>query len=684
MVVTSRLARRSRLPALTLIALLGAGLVMACRGMAAAEGHGSSILFHNPPAVDVIGKQGALYRALFQFIDDGKFARAERLRAQLSDADLDKWIEWRLLARGNAGKSFGEIRQFLTENPHFPGKKTLSKRIEEAMTDDLPDADILTWFRRTAPATVDGARRLIEAYGRSGQSNARLELIRRNWINGNFGPRQERQFFRRYKADLTANDHWQRLDRLLWEGRFAPAHRMLRLVNREYQLLARARIALRRHQGGVDYALSRVPENLKQDPGLIYERVRWRRVKERDEEAINMLFDHARDGEDGSRPHLWWRERAILTRRSLNAGAISTAYRLAEDHGQTAAVHVAEAEWLAGWIALRWLQDPATALTHFQNLYDVVRLPLSLSRGAYWTGRAAEAMGDEAKARNWYGKAAKYNHTYYGQLALTKLDREPETELPQIPPPTAAETADFEALELVRIAHKLGALGLDQELRAIILKLGYNARQPAQFSLVMDLARNYNRLDLVIFAAIRALSSGEFDFGAAYPLHPAVGDNTVGDRALVLAVMRKESTFNSRAKSRAGALGLMQLMPATASLIARDLGLVHRVEDLIGEPAYNVHLGSAYLDRMVRRWDGSYVLAVASYNAGPGRVKSWIERFGDPREADVDVIDWVETIPFQETRNYVQRVLESTTIYRKRLGQPELASLAFVLNTQPD
>ncbi|HAI31423.1 MAG TPA: lytic murein transglycosylase, partial [Thalassospira sp.] len=310
------------------------------------------------------------------------------------------------------------------------------------------------------------------------QESAAIALVRHSWINENFGSGQERRFLDRYGEYIDQETHQQRLDRLLWEGRLTTAARMMKHVNEDYRRLAEARASLRAMRGGVDGAINRVPEKYRDDPGLIYERVRWRRKKDRDQDARDLLLSQANDlAYISIRPQYWWLEKAILARRALQKGHITDAYRLVANHGQVDAGDIAEAEWYAGWIALEFLGDADIALTHFQNLYDVVQYPISLARGSYWAGRANEALGDEKRAREWYTIAADHAHTFYGQLAIDKLGSKPSYSVEQ-PVPTPEQRAAFEAQELTQVVRKLGAMGLGNIIRPFIMALVYEHDEP--------------------------------------------------------------------------------------------------------------------------------------------------------------------------------------------------------------
>jgi soluble lytic murein transglycosylase len=371
------------------------------------------------------------------------------------------------------------------------------------------------------------------------------------------------------------------------------------------------------------------------------------------------------------RPRRWWTERHILARRALDDGEVTTAYRLAADHGQTSAAAIAEAEWLAGWVALRFLGEPILAYRHFVAMHRVVRMPISVARAAYWAGRAAEAAAVPLESERWYRRAVTRPTTFYGQLATLALGREVLT-LPAGPHPAAAGA--FEARELVRLARLLGELDEGELMGAVLARLLDQASSPAERALIAHIGLDYGLAHVSIRAAKRALRDDTMLIESAYPvpaaLAPGPGGAGLLEPGLLLALARQESEMNRRVVSRAGARGLLQLMPATARMMARRLGLTYERSRLTSDDAYNLRLGGGYLAGLLADFDGAGVLALPAYNAGPGRVGQWIRDNGDPRDAAVDPIDWIELIPYSETRNYVQRVLEGIQVYRHLLADP--------------
>ncbi|HWK43142.1 MAG TPA: lytic transglycosylase domain-containing protein, partial [Stellaceae bacterium] len=372
-------------------------------------------------------------------------------------------------------------------------------------------------------------------------------------------------------------------------------------------------------------------------------------------------------------PIAWWPDRQILARRELNNGNISQAYSLVADTQLTDGAPVAEAEFLAGWIAFRFLRDPERGLKHFTRLYDTATLPLSLSRGAYWAGRASAALDKPADAASWYEKASTYPTTYYGQLAIAQMGLPWLTKPAPEPKASAAETTAFNKRDLVRVVRILAFVNEQDRMKPFMNRLSELAKTPADHALIADMADDLGRLELGVAAAKRASYRGITLTRAGYPIISLPEVTGGPEHALLLALIRQESAFETGALSPAGARGLMQLMPATANQVAKSLQLPYSPDRLTSDGIFNVTLGQAYFGGVLNGFNGSYVLAVAGYNAGPGRVRQWVRDYGDPRQTDIDVVDWVEQIPFNETRNYVQRVLEGLQVYRLRIGDPALA-----------
>jgi soluble lytic murein transglycosylase len=610
------------------------------------------------------GERAVLRRAL-KAAKRKRWKRAHQLAAKVADPLPAKILRWHRYSGNGRASDFAALAGFIESNPDWPRRKGLLRQAERAINVRVGDGEIVAWFTKHPPISTEGRQQLAAALMRRGQAKEAVQWLRHIWIEDNLSRKESRRFYARYKRHLRKRDHRARLDRLLWDGRRGAARRMLALMPRGQRYLAEARIALMVRSPDVNARIARVPRKLVDDPGLVYERVRWRRRKDKHESAQALLA--TLPGDPGPRPKKWWVERRIQVRKLLGKGEAGKAYRLTSAHGQKpGSAAYAEAEWLAGWIALRFLDDKPAAAVHFRQLYEAVKYPVSRARGAYWRARVSTAMARPEHATRWYRIAADYPTTYYGQLASEALDADAKLDLRPVPAPGPDEWVRFNRREVVKAALILGELEAWDLFRSFVLNLAKKAERPAERMMIAALATRFKRYDLAVRVAKIAKRASQRLVEYGYPVFRLPKSRI--ESALVFALMRQESEFSATAISPAGARGLMQLMPATARQMARSLRLRYSRRRLLRDPDYNARLGTAYVARMLKEFKGSYPLAIAAYNAGPRRAGAWIREYGDPRDGDVDAIDWVESIPFTETRNYVQRVLEGVQVYRQRLA----------------
>jgi soluble lytic murein transglycosylase len=652
-----------RLRRLVFVPALAGALLVGGVGLAGAESLSDA---------DALWTRNALKAAkLSRWETAGKFAN------RVTHPLAAKLLQWRRLSAGVKDVTFADVDQFLAENPDWPYRHRLLRQAERLMSFDFGRDETLIWFAERGSVSAAGAMRLGAAHMAAGEANKGRAMIRSAWVDGNFTKADENALYRRFKRHLTRQDHIRRMDRLLWDGKSSAARRMLYKVPDDWKKLAQARYSLRRRRGNVDFLISKVPANLQDNLGLKYERLRWRRRKGK-ENAIDLLRGLP---DDLPRPELWWREKASMARKVLRKGHITEAYEMAKSHGlKPGGAAYADAEWLAGWISLRFLKDFEVARAHFQAMHGAVEYPISLARAAYWAGRALEAKGNDEGAVDWYRKAAVNPLTYYGQLAFAHLRPGRSLELPAAFA-TSAEPAEAEAFEthdLVQVARILHDVGAADAIKPFILKLFEISDTPTWRTMTAKLARDTGRPDLGILVAKRANRVGQPMPVVGYPVLdppplPRTAKSPAPEVPLTLAVIRQESAFRVGAKSHANARGLMQIIPPTARTVSKGLKMRFSRVKLMTDPKYNMTLGQSYLGGLMQDYKGSAVLALSAYNAGPHRVKRWIKAHGDPRDADVDAIDWVEMIPFTETRNYVQRVLENLQVYRVRLAETEVA-----------
>ncbi len=618
----------------------------------------------------------SLLASAFSAIDAEEFERAHRIADEMEEPLAARTVRWFALTGQRRGGDFVKYLRFIEENPDWPWPRTLQYRAEGAMPSELPAAAVRAFFAEREPVSSYGAERLADALlAEEGMRDTARDLLRRTWVEGDFTVSDERQFHGRYGHLLDEGLHRARLERLLWEGRNANAERQILRVDADYQALARARLRLAAMQSGVDGAINSVPSALRDDPGLTFERARWRQRKGRYEDVVAMLDPPS---PDAPYPEAWWPVRNWTARLALDRGDVSVAYRVAANHGLEGGVGFAQGEWMAGWAALRFLREPEQAYRHFVRLFEGVSTPVSLSRGAYWAGRAAEEMDDVEGADIWYRKAAAHGTTFYGQLAIARLDEEASPFIGGIVQPGPEERSQFDSDEIVQAVRLLIERGFSERIDNLIVHLAAGEQSPASAYLIAELAEKADRQDLAVRMARQFRRSGIILAEHLYPVVSLPGENFVvtdeARAALVLAIVRQESSFDTSAVSRAGARGLMQLMPPTARAVAGQLDLPFSSQRLLSDPEYNIRLGETYLQNLVERFDGSLLLAVAAYNAGPARVSSWLNRYGDPRTDFVDAIDWIENLPFSETRNYIQRVFEGMMVYRQRMVSAQFAS----------
>ncbi len=596
----------------------------------------------------------------------------------IKDPLLRKIVRWYRLQSRTGGASFAQIDRFMKANPHWPLQLRLRYRAEYAMAWGARDRAVLAFFKERKPRSVPGALRLAEALKRSGKVKEATALIKRTWANGKFYGAIERDFVAKYGDELTAKDHIARVHSLLWKRKLRSARRYIRAQGKHFSGAEKALFALRimlirrRRPSTKQYntGLAKVPEALRGHLGLIHDLIRWHRRSNRIEEAVKLMKAVSLDAEPKDK---WWSARAWVARVALRAGRARAAYEVASRHGLKERRLHYEGEWLSGWIALRHLKKPYLAQPHFERLLAAARYPVSRARGAYWLGRTEEAAGNRAKALKWYRQAGRHYSTFYGQFALARLGRKRLLLPPALNIPPADNIA-FGRSELVRAARRLHAIEQGDLARWFVFAAHRAAKTPVQRALASRLGIEIGRPEAAVRTARNSGKYGQVIIDSGYPVIEVPVE--IGpEPALILALIRQESEFNYKAKSWAGARGLMQLMPRTARRTARNIKARYNYRDLLKDPVYNMKIGTSHLKELIEDFDGSYVLVLGAYNAGARAVKFWMGVNGDPRGRNGDaVIDWIEAIPVDETRNYIQRVMESLQIYRARLGDTKLAA----------
>lgn len=623
-------------------------------------------------------KDAQLLRHGLNAVDDGDWSAVRRYEGQISSQSARDVLTW-YRARRDVRMPFSEMDSALTRLNNWPEIETIRALAEDRLRLAGRDAaSTVQWFEEHGGAE-SGAGHLnyARALERMGEDDRALEEIRAAWHGSSLSRELSQTIYREYRDQLTQDDHRKRVDFLLWTRQTSDAARLKPLLTRDWQNLVDARIRLIRRYRGVDRAIDAVPASLRTHPGLMFDRAQWRRRSGMTSRVTELLRDI--DGADvppAGRGRLW-DERHLAVRRALKDADWALAYELSEPHGMSEGLDFAQAEWTAGWIALRYLDRPERALEHFLTLQEGVGTPISLSRAHYWTGRAHKALGDTEAASASFVEAAQYTFTYYGQLASEEVDKDLIV-LPEDEAVTPEHRQAFDDRSLVSAMRLFAENGWDSSFRKFAYHLDDQLTTPQEFQLLAELGREYHYSDIGVRGAKAGLAKGVIAADAAYPIveYPLLREPDV-ERSLMLALSRQESEMNPGAISHANARGLMQFLPRTARLEARRQGLPFRVSWLTDDPGYNMTLGGAHLDTLLRQFNGSYIMTAAAYNAGASRPKRWVRDYGDPRAGEVDPIDWVEFIPFSETRNYVQRVLENTQVYRHRLsGEPESVRLS--------
>jgi soluble lytic murein transglycosylase len=598
-----------------------------------------------------------------------KPADATEAEAAITDPVARKLAEWLILRSDDNGASFERYRAFVAANPSWPSQTFLRRRIEAALWDDhRDDATVWSWFENESPVSAKGRFSLARVMiARGDRANAE-RLVREAWRNDPMSEDTETTALDLFGALLTAGDHKARMDTLLYgTEQEAAGLRAAKRLGAGHVALAKARIASNRKASNSKALLEAVPHELHGDAGYLFAKIQLLRRDEKFTEAAQLMMSAPKDSARLYNVDEWWIERRLLSRKMIDVGEHRTAYLIARDAALPARdIYKTEQEFTAGWIALRFLNDPATAAQHFARIGVGSVNPTALARAGYWQGRAAEAAGRAQEARAAYTRAAEQSTSYYGQLARAKLGL-PQIELNGAP---TGRSRGIERLEIVRAVQLLYELDEREIAIPIFGDLGENGDPDALVGLG-ELTSRYSDARGMLLLGKAALNRGlPFDF-YAYPVNGIPPFKQFGpeiEQSIVYAIARQESAFNPAVVSPAQAYGLMQVTPDAGRYVCKRAGVGFDLGRMKTDPVYNAALGAAELGGLLEDYRGSYIMTFAAYNAGRGSVKKWVDRYGDPRDPKVDAVDWVEQIPFSETRNYVQRIMENLQVYRARFG----------------
>ena len=592
--------------------------------------------------------------------------------------DLISWMR----LRGGDGV-FAEYVKFAVARPDWPGMDRLRAKGEEAIPDGVDPAAVIAWFGAIKPETGEGAVRLADALIAEGRVVQAHAMLIDTWLTSILSQTGHAAMMDHY-PQVLAPHHVARADALLWRWRTTEAERMVPLLDAGQAALVLARVGYIKKLRNVAERVAAVPAALQGDVGLAYDRFSWLADRGESTDAIVILRARSTSVAALGDPFRWSGWRRALARWEMREGRAQSAYDLAANHFLTDGAAFADLEWVAGYVALTYLNQPEVALAHFSRADATVDSPISEGRMQYWIGRSHDVLGDDLAAKAAYGVAAQHQTGFYGLLAAETLGMSLDPALTGAADPTDWVEAAFLEDDLVRAALMLLQAGERGSAVMFFAEVGKQL-DPTELSqlgaLLAEMGEPYFEVLLGKTAAARGIVIPSIYF----PLHPLAQMDLPVDAALALSIARRESEFNAVVGSPVGALGLMQLMPATAEEVSRKIGEPYAKHRLTSDPAYNARLGSAYLSQLQEQFGYSPVMMAAGYNAGPSRPRSWMAERGDPRVGAADVVDWIEHIPFRETRNYVMRVTESIPVYEARLSGKTgpIAFMALLIGDKP-
>ncbi len=577
-------------------------------------------------------------------------------------------VEWNRLRAGDGALS--DYTAFLARHPDWPGMDLLHRRGEDALEATTPPDQVIAYFAANPPDTATGSMALQTALVARGLSKQAEAEARRAWLALSYGATDQAAQLATFPQVLSPLID-QRLDLVLWRGRLTEAAQMIPLASPGAQALARARIALQAGASGVDTLVAAVPAALQSNPGLAHDRFAFRFDKGYYDSAADLLLERSTSAKSLGDPAEWASERARLARREMVSGDPKRAYRIAAHDYLTSGGAYADLEFLAGYISLHYLRDAKTALAHFRNLRAGVTTPISLSRAAYWEGRAEEALGDTKAAKAAFAYGATFQTAFYGLLSAERIGQKLDPSLLSDQRAPDWHRAPFLSSSTLQAGLLLLKAGDRRTGKRFLLQLadGLDATGLGQLA---DMALAIGQPHVGVLIAKKAADRGIILPRAYFPLTDLARQKLPVPTDLALAIARRESEFDETVISPAGALGLMQVMPATAARMSSKAGLDYNQTRMTSDADYNAKLGSAYLAQLIDQFGPALTLVAAGYNAGPNRATQWLAQLGDPRASGIDPVDWIETVPFTETRDYIMRVSESYEIYRSKLAGKSL------------
>ena len=596
----------------------------------------------------------------------GNYSVALNEAKKTLDPKLIKLVEWLRLTDTKNIPEFEDTQRFIKNNPGWPRIYLIRRNAEKALLKKDDKEALEKWFKQYPPVSTQAVLEYADILMKKKEWEKAVPMLHSLWAKGNLDESETQQVKEKLFFLLDERDYANRTKKLLDERKATQARRFFPFLDENTLKLFQVRADLISNKKNARRNIKSLDHIQKQNDGLFFDLLRWLRVNKKYASAAKLLQEVPEKKQNTSR---WWKEKAALIRWFLNNGNYSDAYTIAKNSYMKKGADFADAEWTAGWIALQNLKKPRLAEKHFLTLLDSVSLPMSVSRAQYWLGRTYEEMKKPEKADQYYKQASSKITTIYGQLSAEKLkDKHPLRKLPITEVPDQALMDNFKKSELFTIMTMLENAGQHDLVTLFAVKLFQSVKNPqSAAALAYVLSNDLKRDDLVVILSRRIRQNGTDILSLGYPIWNLEHDEQA-ETAAILSIIRQESSFSTHAVSVAGARGLMQIMPATAKEMAQKKRKSFSLKKLTN-PDFNVELGSAYFAELVKRFNGSYILAIAAYNAGPTNVNRWLNSIGYPYE-DIDPIDWIERIPFTETRNYVQRVLENLHIYRRYMNYP--------------
>lgn len=630
--------------------------------------------FAQDPISDEPSRNFSLPSHVLSYIRSSNWESAFRTVMPIGDPLLYKYTYWRYLKDNATQPTFEQLNQFMISNPTWPGMRGIQGKAEYQLPTEWNQDQIISWFDHNPPVGLEGKKRLAEAYLAKGQEDRAKPLLQDYWRNAIIDLGTQAKFYDKYRTYLSQTDNIWRLNTFIENKNYLMARAFGKFIGRGFPALAEAQIAYAQEKKNASALYNKVPDSLRGTPGLMLAVVRSKRDQDKTMQAIDFLSRQPKD--HNNTIEAWWDERQILARRLIKSKDYQTAYNITVKHGLSEGVSFVEAEFLAGWLALQKLNRPDLAYKHFKNIYEKPPSQIALARACYWLAKVYEKTKDAEYAKTWFGYASKFPVTFYGQIARQHLGEEGQSfDLPGLVRVSPQAQQDFDKNDLVRVVRLLYLNSEYDSADAFIQQIFENSNNPEQMTMLINLANDINRRDLAVMISRQSRLKNINIIKPGFPIIALAGNQDEPEDALVHAIIRQESSFDPKAKSIAGAMGLMQLMPVVAKNLAKQLHITFKPQWLIDRPEFNVTLGRLLLQSKLATFDKNYTLAIAAYNAGPSRVNGWIQDYGDPRKGEIDLVDWIELIPFSETRGYVHRVLENLVVYRYLLNGPKKMAL---------